>query len=256
MNRKTIVTAVAMLACGAALAVETTNTLCRIRIDSNRKETILSIPLITVGTDGSASPKIDVTKYVLTDGLSNGDKLQKRSNGKWESWTFNGTTWVGNTTASGNEVAVTGSELPLGDCIRLIRSDTTKPIYLYGELPTNSAKIQTASAGVWTMLGNVKPVAVSLSTFTGKCTVKPVEGDIIALPTSSDSANASGITQYYYDGTKWGYDDWANANTVTLPSGRKVLTAPFVSGDDVSIPEGEGFWYVRKSGEAALSVTW
>lgn len=245
MNRKTIVTAVAMLACGAALAtVETTNTLCRIRIDSDRKETILSIPLITVGTDGSASSKIDVTKYVLTDGLSEGDKLQKRSNGKWESWTFNGTTWEGNTTASGNEVAVTGSELPLGDCIRLIRSDTTKPIYLYGELPKNPAKTQTASAGVWTMLGNVKPEAVSLSTFTEKCTVKPASGDAICL-----WANNSSKTQMYtYNGTNWEAKTWSvDANG--------VLSATKTNCDSVEISAGEGFWYVRKSGDA-LSVNW
>ncbi|MBQ5530935.1 MAG: hypothetical protein IIT98_02900 [Kiritimatiellae bacterium] len=253
MNRKTIVTAVAMLACGAALAaVETTNTLCRIKIASSSKETILSIPLITVGTDGSASPTIDVTKYVLTDGLQNGDKLLLKHDGVWETWKFDGTAWSGGKTVSGDTVTTSSSTLPLGDCICLIRSNPSSTIYLYGELPTNSAKVQTASKGVWTMLGNVKPVSVELSGFTEKCTVKPAAGDIIYL------ANSGATKQYTYKDSKWQYQDWSNPQETTvviLGTPHTVKTASWVDGSTDKIPAGAGFWYVR-SADSALSVNW
>lgn len=269
--KKTVLSAIGALACAAAFAaVESGTTLCRIEILSSRKDTLLSIPLQTVGATGDAANKIDITKYVLTQGLKAGDKLMKRTNGQWETWTLDADdgNWVAGKTISGDNLTVADATLDVGDVIQLTRATPSGSFFLYGELPVSFAKTQTAAASVWTMLGNPEPVATTLSSIPAAAGDAGFQnGDRIYIPVASSVTGTLGMNAYYYDGTaaKWKYDDYSNATTQikTLPNGKTVtVTNPssVVYGQDassISIPAGEGMWYVRASGAAApLTVNW
>ena len=70
-----------------------------------------------------------------------------------------------------------------------------------------------------------------------------VAGDIIEVPTSDNGAS----TRYYYNGTAWG-------KIVTSGSGF-TMTSSF-DAEHSTIPAGQGFWYVRKAGAGATTITW
>ena len=251
--KKLLISAAGALVCtGVFAAVEAANTLCRIQIDSSRQETLLSIPLKTVG---GAENTIDITKYVLTQGLKAGDKLMKRTNGKWESWTLDADNgqWVAGKTVSDADLTTADATLAVGDVIALYRANPSGSFYLYGELPADFPKTQTASARVWTMMGNPKPVETTLAAIPkGTGTSGVQNGDKIIV---------SGGNTYYYNSTekRWEREDLKNPTTTEVTFGgitSQTVTYPRINASTEKIPAGEGFWYIRASGAEALSVTW
>lgn len=271
MNRKLIALFAAGLSCGSLLADDIyaggtdgastdSQTFCRIKIDSGRKETVLAIPLTTA--DGTAA--LDVTKFVLTTNLKAGDKLGMRVNGKWAYWTLktDGGTWEAATVADeSNEVSVSGKTLSVGDCIKLTRcgkgTDLSKEFYLYGLIPTltTAQKQQTAEKDAWTMLGNPLPAAVKVSELASKTGATFTEGDeILLFAGSSDTGKV--IKKYSYDKTnsRWVYNKYS-ITTVTINGEeytQNTVTPTAVSDADV-IPAGEGFFFVAKG---AVTLNW
>lgn len=249
--KKLLITAIGVFAFANVFAtVLSSNTLCRIEIQSDRQETLLSIPLKTVGgTDDT----IDITKYVLTQGLKAGDKLMKRTNGAWESWTLDvdDGEWVAGKTSSGDTTTTASATLDTGDVIKLYRKNPSGSFYLYGELPVDFSKPQTASKGEWTLMGNPKPVVTALEDIpagTGDSSVQ--DGDKIII---------AGVNTFYYNGTEKRWEkETPVASKVTI--GGKEYTTVTYNRSDASkeeIPAGEGFWYIRnKNIETPLSLTW
>lgn len=251
--KKLLITAIGVFAFANVFAtVLSSNTLCRIEINSDRQETLLSIPLKTVG---GAYDTIDITTYVLTQGLKKGDKLMKRTGGKWESWTLDADNgqWVAGKTVSDADLTTADATLAVGDIIKLDRANPSGSFYLYGELPADFSKTQTASARVWTMMGNPKPVDTTFASIpTGDGATGVQDGDKIIV---------SGGNTYYYNSTgkRWEREDLANPTTTEVTFGgitSQTVTYPRIDASTEKIPAGEGFWYIRASGAEALSVTW
>ena len=248
MNFKTLMAFSAALVCTSLWAVVTTgNTLCRITVVSNTKDTIISLPLVDVG--GSAD-SINITKMVLTENLSDGDTLLARVGGVWQTWMLQNGVWGGVRTVSGDETISSSPNAAFerGTAIILRRtgSDLTKPIYLYGEFK-NAAKEQTPVAGGWTLMGNALPSDFEINK-EGFWTVNgtPSEGDQLIVATS-----LLGIKEYTWGTLREG-TGWITANMSKNDKG--VLVSTKVIADD-SIPAGHGFWY-RSVGTSVPTVTW
>ena len=248
MNFKTLMAFSAALVCTSLWAVVTTgNTLCRITVVSNTKDTIISLPLVDVG---GLADSINITKMVLTENLSDGDTLLARVGGVWQTWMLQNGVWGGVRTVSGDETISSSPNAAFerGTAIILRRtgSDLTKPIYLYGEFK-NAAKEQTPVAGGWTLMGNALPSDFEINK-EGFWTVNgtPSEGDQLIVATS-----LLGIKEYTWGTLREG-TGWITANMSKNDKG--VLVSTKVIADD-SIPAGHGFWY-RSVGTSVPTVTW
>lgn len=234
--------------------VTTGNTLCRITVVSNTKDTIISLPLVDVG--GSAD-SINITKMVLTENLSDGDTLLARVGGVWQTWMLQNGVWGGVRTVSGDETISSSPNAAFerGTAIILRRSgsdsDLTKPIYLYGEFK-NAAKEQTPVAGGWTLMGNALPsdFPINKEGFWTANNSRPSVGDKLIIPVST------GLRVKEYT---WGtLGEGENAKTGWIVAEFKkennVLVAEKVLTPD-SIPAGQGFWY-QSVGESVPKVEW
>ena len=245
MNMKSLIALTALTAAGAASAeVISGNTLCRIKIDSGTKNTIVAVPLVKVGT-GEAIP---ANELVLTDNLSLGDKLLhwNTTSEKWEAWAVNASgAWESAYVSEQNKNWISGSAssvaLTRGDAVWVERSSASQPFYIYGQVGDGSATMpeiaRESGALTYIMMGNtnLQDVAINSLTFNGT----PVEGDKISVPVNT----GLGVKEYTYDGSKWTHVGWdLDANDVLIPT---------VTETSAAIPAGQGFWYVAKQSSAA-----
>ncbi len=245
MKIKSLFALAAMAAAGAASAAEATtaNTLCRIEVASSLTNTVVSVPLKTVGGENEA---IKLTDLVLTENLSEGDHLLHQKGDSWEAWMIIGGKWstVAVSDASVTNIAGTDTELPTGDAFWLVRSKPNDSFYLYGEVAGDKTlTIPTrGSAAVYTLMGNPKLEDVDINSLPFNGT--PVAGDKITIPTAGVTM---GIKEYTYttDATVEGAPCWAETvlTTKTSKTGRTRVVAT-TSKASVSIPAGQGFWYV------------
>ena len=247
-----ILTALAAFAVSVPLfaAVTSRNMLCRIAVESQTKDTIISLPLVDVGGSGDS---ISITKMVLTENLSNNDTLMAKVGEVWQTWRLENGTWVSVSTVERDNTVTSdpNAAFERGTAIILRRTGSlTKPIYLYGEFK-NAAKEQTPVARGWTLMGNALPSDFPVNK-DGFWTAdgSPSEGDKLIVATSS-----LGIKEY-----TWGtLGEGENAKTgwITAKMSKNdddVLVSTKVLSDDL-IPAGQGFWY-RSVGGSVPRVTW
>ena len=136
-----------------------------------------------------------------------------------------------------------------GTGIFIERKDTSKPIYVYGQVLTNTVAETAFGAGLtlvsapstnamaqinlnalaWT---GVKPVTITTTTSGRKIVTSYANADFIYYRNT-----ANRIVRLYYDGTKWGTvsGTWKDA------------------GDEAKIPAGTAFWYMNNG---SASVRW
>ena len=249
MNRKTfLLFFVAAVSIPLFSAVTTGNTLCRIKVESSTRDTLISLPLVDVGASGDS---VNITKIVLTDNLSDGDTLMAKVDGSWQTWRLWGGVWSGVTTVSGDEAhaSLPDAAFARGTSIILRRTgDLTKPIYLYGEFK-NESKTQTPVAEGWTLMGNALPAdfPINKEGFWTANGGSPSVGDQIVVPAST----GLGVKEYI-----WGSVDGNNFGWValTMKMENDVLVATKELTSD-QVPAGQGFWY-RSVGESVPTVTW
>ena len=251
MNFKTFMVFSAALACTSLWAVVTTgNMLCRIAVESETKDTIISLPLVDVGGLGDS---ISITNMVLTENLSDGDTLMAKIDEKWQTWMLQNGIWGGATTVSGDETISSSPNAAFerGTAIILRRTGSlTKPIYLYGEF-RNEAKEQAPVSGGWTLMGNALPSDFPINK-EGFWTAEgsPSKGDKLIVPV----VKGLGVKEYTWgtlgegENTKTG---WIVAE-FNMENG--VLVSEKVLTQD-SIPAGQGFWY-QSVGESVPTVDW
>ena len=251
MNRKTfLLFAVAAVSIPLFSAVTTGNTLCRIKVESSTRDTLISLPLVDVGAAGDS---INITKIVLTDNLSDGDTLMAKVDGRWQTWDLNGKVWEGRSTVNGDETTVASSNesFSRGTTIILTRKgeDLTKPIYLYGEFK-NESKTQTPVAEGWTLMGNALPAdfPINKEGFWTANGGSPSVGDQIVVPAST----GLGVKEYTWGSVVDGEFGWVALTMQKDANGILVATKELTRDQ---VPAGQGFWY-RSVGESVPTVTW
>ena len=140
-------------------------------------------------------------------------------------------------------------KVPTGTGIFIERQDTSKPLYVYGQVLTNATATTTFGAGLtlvsapstramasvnlnaltWNGVG---PVTITTTTSGRKIVRSYANADFIYYRNAANK-----IVRLYYDGSKWGTvsGTWKDA------------------GDEAIIPAGTAFWYMNNG---SASVTW
>lgn len=211
-------------------------------VPSKAEVTMIAVPWVTVG--GSADA-MKVANLVKTDTLSPGDELYYYANGTYYRWLLTSGVWMPTATtkedAKGNPVTIEAPgdsyTLPRGKGLFLVRSNTEKEIWLYGQYSTEKVSVTVAKGEVvdgkmvpaYTMIANPNAEAYDLNTKG----VKGEEGDQILL----DDAK----TLYRYKDSSWKKQ---GTQEVTMGEIKKTLTTWVADG--CVIPAGRGAWYVSK----------
>ena len=137
-----------------------------------------------------------------------------------------------------------------GQAVWLYRKDTASNIYLFGQVHSSAATQTVVTAGNNLIgaptaaafdLNSIVWTGVNASTIDGT-NIKEV-GDVIHVIRK----DLGKTTDYYYDGTAWGY------RSVTVTDGLPGYTW---TKTGCIVPAGTGFWYVRKTGTGDMTITW
>lgn len=191
--------------------------------------TLLAVPFNGYGSDNSAS--IAVADVLLTDGLSNGDKLYipTTTKGVYNQYTLNDGTWVPN-----KVVTITGSSKIAGDA----------------NSPTEATIARGQAFWLETSASSVKLLGQAAT--QTKTTVSAVEGYQLLAPTTSEND----ILISSLNGEKGDMVILANGaryqKTATL-GWRNLANRSAAITDADKIPAGVGFWY-KAGGARSLTL--
>ncbi len=229
--------------------------------DSAAATAFVAVPFGAFGTSDAPIAAADV---VQAASLSEGDKMYVWNGAagaeqKYEVYKVDANgTWVVDdkkVTVAANGTVTVGSEspdsvtVPTGTGVFIERKDATKPIFVYGQVLTNTVAETTFASGLtlvsppstnamasvdlnalkWTGVGDIE----TKTTTSGMVIVKSyANADFIYY---RNAANA--IVRYYHCNGKWGtvVGTWKEAEAV--------------------IPAGTAFWY-SKNGAGETKVTW
>lgn len=215
-------------------------------VPSDAKVTMIAVPWVTVG--GSADA-MKVANLVKTDTLSEEDELYYYANGTYYRWLLKSGVWTPTATtkedAKGNPVTIEAPEasyaLPRGTGLFLVRSNTEKEIWLYGQYSTTPVSVTVAAGTVgapaYTMIANPNAEAYDLN-------VKKVggaAGDQILL-------GDGGTTLYTRTATAW-----TQKTDVKKTINGVERTFKTDTTEGVVIPAGKGAWYISKGGSPTIA---
>ncbi len=225
------------------------------RVESPNARTIIGVPWLKVGGDGS----VEVAKLVKTDNLTVGDKLYVFDDGTWYFYELDASkAWVAGTTANANASPVKAGDpsaatVARGKALIIERASTSEPFYLYGkygelEQSESSATVaaKTGDKAQLTLLASPKLAEVDVNA-KGFITGEINAGDMIIMPVSG------GYTTSYTRNTD--NTAWVKKTTVTKQKFGKTITVETLTSDGCTIPLGTGFWYSR-AGDTGLTVNW
>ncbi len=236
------------LAATVALGADVTGqNICGLmNVPSTAQYTMIAVPWVTVGGNTDA---MAVANLVKTDTLSEGDELYYYANGTYYRWVLTSGVWTPTHTtmadAKGDSVTVLAPEasytLPRGTGLFLVRKDTSKEIWLYGQYSTKEVAVAVAKGTpetpAYTMIANPNAEAYNLN--DKGVTVEVEVGDQILL----DDAK----TLYTFkDGS------WLRQGTKTVTMGSTEKTVATWVKDGCVIPAGRGAWYVSKGGKPTI----
>ena len=218
-------------------------------VPSKAEVTMIAVPWVTVGGSADAMKVADLVK---TDTLSENDELYYYDGGVYRCWKLSADRkWEPATVtlkdAKGNPVTIEAPgdsyTLPRGKGLFLVRSNTEKEIWLYGQYSTEKVSVTVAKGEVvdgkmvpaYTMIANPNTADYDLNTKG----VGGAEGDLILL----DDAK----TLYRYKDSSWKKQ---GTQEVTMGEIKKTLTTWVADG--CVIPAGRGAWYVSKGGQPTI----
>ncbi len=262
MNLKTLLAFATVTASTAVLAeVVSTTALCRIKVDSGTKNTIVALPLIKVG---GTTQTIPVSEFVMTDNLTDGDSiLVMDATGKTTTQTWSLVeddqthvkSWQSGTVVEGTDSttapAASTAGQARGSAIWLTRKDPAKPFYLYGQVSeTEYTQPEigngTPESPAYTFIGNPNPKEIKLNDPRDVEWVNAQVGDQIIV----GSTGKLGYITYTYGKSENGVAEWV---CYTASNGDVTRNT------DITLPAGQGFWYVTTStpeGGRTRSITW
>ena len=267
MNRKILTAFAAALLVGAATAsVSSSNTVCRIVLETTTQDTLIGIPLVECTTNAASGPTaiINVTNFVMTAGLPQNTLLLYKNSSTWYSWqkTGAGTSdpWVSVAAVKDDKTftsAAGDANFQRGRAVRLHLPSvpgSAQKIYLCGQYNaddvTGGATITAGASGspVYSLVGNGQPKDCKISSLTW---ANIGTGDSILVP------SASGQQEYIYD-SAWKKRTWGTT-TQTIPGLGSVSVATVndvaVTDSDV-IKAGQGFWYVSRHSGTQPTPVW
>ena len=259
MKLRSLICVSAVAAVSAAFALDGGNTFARLKVTSDLENSIIAIPLAGCG---ESDAKIYVTNLVMTTGLSTGDTLMYNNGTDWYAWEIKNGDWSPVAAGTKNGVTVAAPNAYKMDCGRacwLIRSSTSNPIYLYGQvnetLPASVTVAGAASANAVAYTIIAKPSESSpLDLYTWK-PENANAGDTLLVP---DSSKATGQVTYKYNGSAW---TQATLSTTEVTNPRTKQTSLVTNttwtaiSSSVTIPAGKGFMYGRKGTDGA-TLAW
>jgi len=251
MNRKTLFAIASAMLVGAAGAVTTTNTVCRIVLQTSTKDTLISVPLVdcTNGEISGVGATVSPTNLVMTTGLPSDAILMYKDGSGWKSWTIVGGVWTAVAVNSGDITTTAASDATFerGGALRLYLPSltSTQKVYLFGQYNAGEVVKTYGSAGdaagTYKLVGNAQPQPITL----GSLGVTPANGDQIAVPASTGTK----LTYYTYS------EENARWESAGLTRVNGVLISSPDDADDVEIPAGKAFWYIKKN-DGSTTITW
>ena len=244
MKLRSLICVSAVAAVSAAFALNGANTFARLKVTSDLENSIIAIPLAGCG---ETDAKIYVTNLVMTTGLSVNDTLMYNDGTSWYAWEIKNGAWSPVAAGDKNGVTVAAPNAYKMDCGRacwLIRSSTSNPIYLYGQvnatLPTSVDVAGAASADKFAYTLIAKPSESSALDLYTWHPENAATGDLLLVPTSG---NAMGQT----------------TTEVTNPRTKKTSVVTNSTWTAIStsttIPAGKGVMYGRK-GTSGATLAW
>ena len=225
-------------------------------VDSGTANTIVATPWLSATGEGS----VLVSNLVKTTNLSEGDKLYvingNGASASYDGWQISGGNWapIGKyqVAANGTVSSVGGASasdraIVRGQGVWLVRSDASKPFYLYGEYSASSATTEITEAGTqnapkWYLVGNASTSAFEFNAagkFSGTINAK----DTIVIPTSAAPLVLT------YTNNVWTGQAVSNYTDSVLGT-----IDVYYSVTTNSVPAGTGFWYVSRGGTP--TITW
>ena len=258
MKLRSLICVSAVAAASAAFALDGGNTFARLKVTSDLSNSIIAIPLAGCG---ETDAKIYVTNLVMTTGLSTDDTLMYNDGTDWYAWEIKGGAWSPVAAGSKNGVTVVDPNACKMDCGRacwLIRSNTSNPIYLYGQVKEAQPSVTVAGAAsadkyAYTIIAKPSEAdALDLNTWHP---ANAAAGDLLLVP---DSSNAMGQKTYRYSGSAW-QTMTQSTSTVTNPRTKQQTVVTNSTWTAISastpIPAGKGVMYGRK-GTSGATLAW
>ena len=261
MKLRSLICVSAIAATAASFAIDGGNTFARLKVTSDVKDSIIAIPLAGCG---ESDAKIYVTNLVMTAGLSAEDTLMYNDGTNWYAWEIKNGEWSPVPAGTKNGVTVAAPNAYKMDCGRacwLIRSSTSNPIYLYGQVnATPPATVQVyggTDADKFTYTLIAKPsesTALDLNTWHP---ANAATGDLLLVPTSG---NDMGQVTYRYNATTPAWETVTQeTKTMTNPrtkETRVVTNSTWTAiSSSTTIPAGKGVMYGRK-GTSGATLAW
>ena len=260
MKLRSLICVSAVAAASAALALDSGNVFARLKVTSDVENSIIAIPFSGCG---EADAKIYVTNLVMTAGLSDDDTLMYNDGSNWYAWEIKNGAWSPVTAATKDGVTIadpSNLKMDCGGACWLIRSSTSNPVYLYGQVNETSPTTVTVSGAdsddkyAYTIIAKPsESTALDLNTWHP---TSAATGDLLLVP---DSGNAMGQVTYRYNADTPAWETVSQSTTtVTSPrGGTKVITNSTWTAISTSttIPAGKGVMYGRK-GQTSATLAW
>ncbi len=264
MKPKSLLAFAALAATAFAFADVTSDTeLCRITVDTKMKSTILSLPLVEVG-----SADLDATSLanlVMTNNLAQGTKLFATIKGTTYTWTLGEAGWETVPLVNGEASPVNAeddgvSSIPRGTALWIERTGTdfSDPFYLYGQVGAKAETTQemgvpvTTGTPKFTLVGNPDPEECDIN--TGMKWEGCQNGD--QLIWGNTVGNLGDVLTYTWKDTAWGYDKRTGTDSVTINGKETQVPVYKWTTENINLPAGQGFWFVSKHAGSTRKVTW
>ena len=264
MKLRSLICVSAVAAASAAFALGGANTFARLKVTSDLSNSIIAIPLAGCG---ETEAKIYVTNLVMTTGLSEGDTLMYKEDGtSWYAWEIKSGSWSPVAAGTKNGVTYAAPNAYMMDCGRacwLIRSSTSNPIYLYGQvnetLPTSVTVSGAADADKFAYTLIAKPSESSALDLNSWHPANAATGDLLLVPVSTN-LNAMGQVTYRYNATTPAWETVRQTTTSVTNARTKAVSVVTNStwtaiSTSTTIPAGKGVMYGRK-GTSGATLAW
>lgn len=246
MKLRSLIGFCALAVASVAVAEDIVGNTCGLmNVPSTAKTTMIAVPWVTVG---GAADTMKVANLVKTDTLTAGDELYYYDGSTYYRWTLTSGVWTPSATTKsedGKSVTVQAPDadygIARGKGLFLVRQNTSSEIWLYGQSSTAAISVTvakgTATAPAYTMLANPNTEAYGLNAHD----VEGADGDMISIPGDS--------TVYTYKGGSWGYVQKTGEKTIRS----KTIDVMEWAVGEVTVPAGQGVWYVSKGGEPTIA---
>lgn len=254
-----------------AAEVFSSNTHAMVKVETVTTNVLIAMPWVFYTPNGDASTNLPVDHLVWPKGLDDGDLLMqmvKAADGAvtagqgavdytYATWTLvkdvpadpdSAGHWETTKTVAygGDTKSAVDKPLPRGIGLWVVRKNPKdsdgnwKPIYLYGQYTMGAASVTVAgSASETNSVMVAHPLCKQLDVNTDIDWEGVGEKDTLEIPNGTD---VWGLCQW--DGEKW-------YTSKLTRVGRVVKSVP---NYDITVPAGQGFWYVRRAaGEMTIT---